>query len=615
MRPLSSIRARLIIFGLCISLIPISAITTVYYLNARRVIKRQTLDALTAVAESRGLHLREFMENRKNRTMDFSSDGFIRESLENINQQDFDENLVVEELNTHLLVNKKPLVRSLVAIAVMDTQGKVVASTEKTLIAKDMLEQRFFTRGREETSVERCDYISELGANCIPISAPITSKKSRELLGVMVNFVGLDALGDITNERAGLGQTGEVYLVDKDKLMLTQSRFLADAPLRQVVDTEPIRRSADGQEMTGIYPNYRGEPVVGASKYLPEYGWTLLVEKDKAEAFAPLKNLKIVVIALGCVTAGVVTGFGIIFALSESRPIRKLTEATTRIAGGDLEHRVSIDRKDELGVLANSFNSMTQELYTLTKNLERHVTELEASRKELTRSNAELEQFAYVASHDLQEPLRIVASFTQLLERRYKGKLDADADEFIAYAVDGANRMQKLINDLLEYSRVGRSTRRLEPTNCSNVFDKAVANLQVAIEQSGAEITHDTLPTVMANPAQLIVLFQNLIGNAIKFRKMEEKLRVHVTAQPNRSDWVFTVCDNGIGIEPKYFDRIFVIFQRLHDREKYSGTGIGLAICKSIVERHGGRIWVESEPGKGSTFFFIISIRPLEDSA
>ncbi len=224
---------------------------------------------------------------------------------------------------------------------------------------------------------------------------------------------------------------------------------------------------------------------------------------------------------------------------------------------------------------------------------------------ELERSNQELEQFAYVASHDLQEPLRMVSSYTQLLARRYQDRLDQDAKEFIDFAVDGATRMQRLIQDLLTYSRVTTRGVRLVPTDAAAALRDALGNLQAVIHETGARVTHDELPTVLADATQLVQVFQNLVGNAIKFHG-DTSPRVDVAATPKDDEWVFTVADNGIGIDPQYFDRIFVIFQRLHPGHRYPGTGIGLAICQRIVERHGGRLWVESTPGRGSTFYFTL---------
>ncbi|MEX2376068.1 MAG: PAS domain S-box protein [Dehalococcoidia bacterium] len=225
--------------------------------------------------------------------------------------------------------------------------------------------------------------------------------------------------------------------------------------------------------------------------------------------------------------------------------------------------------------------------------------------RELERSNAELEQFAYVASHDLQEPLRMVASYTQLLARRYQGKLDDDADEFVGYVVDGVNRMQALISDLLAYSRVGTRGGEFEEVSMEIALKGVLRGLGPAIEETSAVVTNDPLPVVEGDTTQLSQLLQNLIANALKFRG-DEPPRVHVSARAEGSEWVFAVRDEGIGIDPKFQERIFVIFQRLHSRGEYPGTGIGLAICRKIVERHGGGIWVESSPGEGATFFFTL---------
>ena len=243
---------------------------------------------------------------------------------------------------------------------------------------------------------------------------------------------------------------------------------------------------------------------------------------------------------------------------------------------------------------------------TVRKKSEEHLVKTVG---ELKRSNDELQQFAYVASHDLQEPLRMVASYTQLLAKRYKGRLDSDADEFIAYAVDGCNRMQGLIQDLLAYSRAGTNGKVLREISSEDALKEALTNLRATIEESGAVVTHDSLPAITTDDTQLTQVFQNLVGNAIKYRSAEAP-HVHVSATKNGgNEWIFSVRDNGLGIDPQYFERIFVLFQRLHGRKEFKGTGIGLAICKKIVERLGGRIWVESQPEKGSTFYFALPER------
>ncbi len=257
------------------------------------------------------------------------------------------------------------------------------------------------------------------------------------------------------------------------------------------------------------------------------------------------------------------------------------------------------DMNEERGEL----DKTQQALLNMLEDIEDERTKTEKAKVLLARSNTELEQFAYVASHDLQEPLRMISSYVQLLSRRYRGRLDSDADDFIAFAVEGTQRMQQLINDLLAYSRVGTRGKPPAPTDLEDVISKAMANLKMAIVESGAVVTHDRLPTVLADETQMVQLMQNLLGNAIKFKGLDAP-RIHVSARAKGEEWILSVHDNGIGIDPQFHERIFVLFQRLHGRNEYPGTGIGLTVSKKIVERHGGRIWLESCAGAGTTFYF-----------
>lgn len=261
--------------------------------------------------------------------------------------------------------------------------------------------------------------------------------------------------------------------------------------------------------------------------------------------------------------------------------------------------------KTEEGLFVISYIVDITQRKTMESNLKIANDNLKRSMLELKRSNSELEQFAYVASHDLQEPLRMVASYTELLARRYKDKLDDNANDFIHYAVDGARRMQTLINDLLQFSRVGTRARPFSKTDCRLVVDIVLKNLDELIHETNTQFIIGDLPVINADESQLIQLFQNLIHNAIKFHDTHTP-EITITAKKQDNNWLFAVKDNGIGIDPAYKDRIFMIFQRLHTRDEYPGSGIGLAICKKIVERHNGTIWFDSEPKQGTTFYFTI---------
>jgi signal transduction histidine kinase len=299
------------------------------------------------------------------------------------------------------------------------------------------------------------------------------------------------------------------------------------------------------------------------------------------------------------------------------RTLEELRQKEMELAGqlgeADRLNRELEQTNEELDRTNKGVISLYKEIEDKNVDLLHEVRERQAAEEKLARSNRELEHFAYIASHDLQEPLRMIGSFLQLLSLEYEDKLDADGKEYIHFAVDGARRMQELISDLLTYSRVDMKGKPFLPTDMEAVLDAVLGDLRHAIEESGAVVTRDPLPTLRADALQMMQLFQNLIKNAIKFRGQAPPA-VHVGGTQEADGWTFSVRDNGIGIEPRYWEKIFVIFQRLHTRDEYPGTGIGLAVCQRIVERHGGRIWLESQAGAGTTFFFTLPHDPPHES-
>ena len=322
-----------------------------------------------------------------------------------------------------------------------------------------------------------------------------------------------------------------------------------------------------------------------------------------------------VVVGVGAVAVGTTALLAWLLRRWVTRPLEELAAESRIVSAGDLDHEVTVDGPPEIVRLGHDVEGMRQHLVDEVASARRAREQLasaharlEDQTADLERSNRELEQFAYVASHDLQEPLRKVASFCQLLERRYGGQLDDRADQYIEFAVDGAKRMQQLINDLLNFSRVGRLTAGSEPVALQECLDRALRDLSTAIDESGAVVTHDELPTVLGERPLLTQVLVNLVGNAVKF-KADRPPRVHIGVRRDGDTWQMWCQDNGIGIEPQYAERVFVIFQRLHPKDLYGGTGIGLALCKKIVEHHGGTIWVDPAPAEGTRICWTLPVR------
>ncbi|MEU2037226.1 sensor histidine kinase [Nocardia niwae] len=393
---------------------------------------------------------------------------------------------------------------------------------------------------------------------------------------------------------------------------------------------EPLVAALASGSTRGIDPSTpsRGKPLFDElrTRFDAQNNSLAAAIADDEDELAHTRAVRDAVLA-GLVIAFLLTGVLLTVLIRRLivRPLGSLTDASLRVAGGDFDHHIDAHGPADLATVANAVESMRRRIVAELESsraqeatLAEQKTDLDLQAVELRRSNAELEQFAYVASHDLQEPLRKVASFCQLLEKRYGDKLDERGKQYIDFAVDGAKRMQVLINDLLTFSRVGRITDRTEPTGLGQSLDKALTNLSAVIEDTATCIRRpDELPEIVGDPTLLTMLWQNLIANAIKFREPDRAPEIEITCESaeDGSGWLLSVSDNGIGIAPEFAEKVFVIFQRLHNREEYSGTGIGLAVCKKIVEYHGGRIWIDTDYTAGARFYFTLRAAEADSTA
>ncbi|HEY3872754.1 MAG TPA: ATP-binding protein [Actinocrinis sp.] len=342
------------------------------------------------------------------------------------------------------------------------------------------------------------------------------------------------------------------------------------------------------------------------------------LQTERSSAAAELRNVSnerdVVFAAIGVIVLALMVLAFEGLRRGVTAPLGQLAAGAARVYSGQFDTPIRTTGPADLRELADGIEAMRRRLVDELAVAEQTRALLAVQAEELRRSNTELEQFAYVASHDLQEPLRKVASFCQLLQRRYGGRLDAQADQYISFAVDGATRMQRLISDLLELSRVGRLDVHLTEVDLNRLFETAVDPLSLAIEEAGAELEHDPLPTVPGDPTQLSLLIQNLLSNSLKFHDPKRPLRIRLTAEPDGAKWRFAFSDNGIGIEPEYTERVFAIFQRLHSRDAYPGTGIGLALCRKIVEYHGGTIEIDPDHRPGARVIFTLPGEPGDGS-
>jgi signal transduction histidine kinase len=611
------LNAKLSLLFFLLTIFPISLVGYLSFQNGRESIRQQTINHLVSTNLLKKAEYERWVEGNALTMELFAEIPFFKNDFPSELAAHSETDAGHMKIHRRIINALSPLLKrgELSELFVLRaSDGQVLISTDRTQEGKFKDDRPYFVRGKSGTFVQNVFYSMTLQRAAMTISTPLKDA-SGNTVAVLAGRLNLSALSAIMEMQSGLSRSENTYLVNDFNFFVTEPKFGKDYALKKSIHTDGVAAALGGKEGIGIYPDYRGVTVIGAYQWLPKWELCLITEVEQEEAYAPIYRLRNTILSVAGGISLLSALLGWLSALTVTRPLTRLTKATEKIGEGTLDISFNTSGSKEVAALAGAFNHMLQRLRnTLVSRdaLQAEIVErkrAEAMREQalsdLKRSNEDLQQFAYIASHDLQEPLRMVSSYTQLLADRYANVLDEKAKQYIHYSVDGARRMQRLIEDLLAYSRVTTRGEEISFTDSQKAFDTAIENLRAAITEAGARITHDDLPTVKADPTQLEQLFQNLIGNSIKFRG-DSPPQVHVSAMKSKDEWRFGVTDNGIGIDPKYGGKVFVLFQRLHSRSEYPGTGIGLALCKRIIDRHGGSIWFESRPGQGTTFYFTL---------
>lgn len=582
----------------------------VYYFKQREDLRRDKLDELAAIADLKTRQITAWRAERLAEAESIHATSFIvahaRHWLEGGSRD-------AAEKEALLAWMKAPRhARHYRCVFLFDTRGEVRLASDPQRTLPCANSQPAVQAALDSGAVQFLDFHRAADGERIHLSLFVPLAENGKAIGVLGFEIDPDNfLYPLVETWPTPSPSAESLLVRREGdevVFLNRLRHSTDKALARHIPLSqadvPAVRAANGEQGAFAGHDYRGVAVLAALRQIPDSPWAMVSKIDLDEVDAPLRA-RAVILAGGMAALIGVAAFAVLLLWRQQQMRFELARLA---AEDDALHRANLGLEQRVA-------ERTHELQATAQNLQHEIElhrvaedALKDSLEELSRSNADLEQFAYIASHDLQEPLRMVASYVQLLARRYRDRLDDDARDFIGYAVEGVTRMQRLINDMLNYALVGIDALEFEETDCNAVLAEVLMNLKPLIEEHHASVSQDILPCVAASHSQLGQLLQNLIVNAIKFHG-EAPPQIHVGARQLDKEWEFSVSDNGIGIEAEYFESIFLIFKRLHSREEYAGTGIGLAICKRIVERHHGRIWVESTAGQGATFRFTIPAR------
>jgi len=625
-----SITNKFILSFLFVALVPLAIATKISYDSSRNALVDEITNSLLAVADNKANQIAAYLYEKERNATTLSHMSDVIDAVERFNNAIANSGAyspeyieVDNEYRSFFTYYQKSFDYNNLYLAngdgdvIFSVKGrrKIVSLYEKAIYQNSQMADVFVRAIKSsKTEISNFELDPKTKDGVVYIGSPVT--KGSELMGVIILEMNNEGVSELARDYTSLGNTGEVILVAKIEnhvVYISPTRFDPNAAFQRKIkigseEGIELQEVIEGKEGSGVSIDYRGEEVLTVLRYIPSFRWGLVVKMDSAEVIASANRLRLTLYKISLGLLVVVVAMAIAIAKSMSKPIKELTKISGTIAGGDFSARANVHSKDEIGTLAQSFNEMTDKLVAAKASVEEKKAELEKQHELLEEANRELDAFTHTVSHDLQAPLRGVASFATFLEEDYKDKLDKEGQEHLKEIREGTSRMSTLIQDLLMLSRISRIKNPFEEVDINAMIVAVCKRIEFDINEHQVTMNIDKMmPTIVCDRIKLTEVFLNLINNAIKFSsKQKEKPIVDVKYEDAGDFYQFSVKDNGIGIDPKYHDKVFGIFKRLHSQDEFEGSGAGLGIVKKVIDDHNGKVWIESEEGKGTKFLFTI---------
>jgi len=625
-----SITIKFILSFLFIAIVPLAIATTISYDSSRKALVEEITNSLLAVADNKTNQIAAYLYEKERNATTLSQMSDVIVAVERFNKAIANagafspEYIAVDnEYRSFFAYYQKSFGYNNLYLAngdgdvIFSVRGrrKIFSLYEKALYQNSQMADVFVRAIKSsKTEISNFEYNSETDDGVVYIASPVF--KSSELIGVILLEMNNAGVSQLAQDYTSLGKTGEVILAAKIEdhiVYINPIRFDPGAAFHRKIKTGSneetgLQEAFEGKEGSGTSVDYRGKEVLTVLRYIPSFRWGMAVKMDTAEVIESANRLRLTLYKISIMLLVIVAAMAVAIANSMSKPIKELTKISGTIAGGDFTARAHVRSRDEIGALASSFNEMTDRLVEAKAVVEEKKAQLEEQHKLLEEANRELDAFTHTVSHDLQAPLRGVASFATFLEEGYKDKIDDEGKGYLKEIREGTTRMSRLISDLLTLSRITRIKNPFEEVDINTMVTEVCKRIEFDIKKHQVTLNIDKMmPTIVCDRIKLTEVFLNLINNAIKFSsKQEAKPVVDVKYEDSGDLHQFSVKDNGIGIDPKYHDKVFGIFKRLHSQDEYEGSGAGLGIVKKVIEDHKGKVWIESEAGKGTKFLFTI---------